>query len=396
MTGFSDSIKFGDITDILEDDGVALDVDLSDPSQAPADPYWRMVVLDDYHDGGFKLSAKLRQAFLQERTSANIVSGLRTPRGSPTWTFYLESGVSRYLPVLGNFQALRFRDAQSYRYSSDLALVALRDEPATMTAYRVEGMAADSAELPDRVFAGRWRNREMPRGIDLQLGLGGLPPADRAALLQLGAEIGPVGPDAGAYARRASAWLRSRHGYSLSPRIPPGPGDPLVRWMKSREAGHCELFAGALVLVARSAGIPARVVTGFKGGTWNAYSGNYTIRNSDAHAWAEVWDAQRGGVAPGGSPVRRRGRQVRREGGRRARRAHGPELVGPAQQPARLLVPADRQLRPAVAGRHHQGRQERDRQLGQVAALGDRGHCAQGPVLVPRPVGPWRGFSGWR
>jgi hypothetical protein len=64
--------------------------------------------------------------------------------------------------------------------------------------------------------------------------------------------------------------------------------------MSSREPGHCELFAGALVLIARSAGIPARVVTGFKGGTWNAYSGNYTIRNSDAHAWAELWDPQRG------------------------------------------------------------------------------------------------------
>ena len=35
-------------------------------------------------------------------------------------------------------------------------------------------------------------------------------------------------------------------------------------------------------------------MTGFKGGTWNAYSGNFTIRNSDAHAWAEVWDPQRG------------------------------------------------------------------------------------------------------
>ncbi len=64
--------------------------------------------------------------------------------------------------------------------------------------------------------------------------------------------------------------------------------------MSSREPGHCELFAGALVLLARSEGIPARVVTGFKGGTWNAYSGNYTIRNSDAHAWAEVWDPQKG------------------------------------------------------------------------------------------------------
>jgi hypothetical protein len=64
--------------------------------------------------------------------------------------------------------------------------------------------------------------------------------------------------------------------------------------MASREPGHCELFAGAFVLAARSAGFPARVVTGFKGGTWNAYSGNYTVRNSDAHAWAEIWDARRG------------------------------------------------------------------------------------------------------
>jgi hypothetical protein len=47
-------------------------------------------------------------------------------------------------------------------------------------------------------------------------------------------------------------------------------------------------------MIARSSGIPARVITGFKGGTWNGYSGNYTIRNSDAHAWAEIWDAQKG------------------------------------------------------------------------------------------------------
>jgi len=64
--------------------------------------------------------------------------------------------------------------------------------------------------------------------------------------------------------------------------------------MDSSESGHCELFAGAFVLLAREAGFPARVVTGFRGGTWNAYSGNYTIRNSDAHAWAEIWDERKG------------------------------------------------------------------------------------------------------
>lgn len=290
MTGFNDSIKFGDITEITQDDSIAFNVDLSDPAQAPAQPYWRMVVLDEYHNGGFKLSAALRAELGRERTSANIQSGLSLGRGAPTWTFYVETGVSRYLPILGRFEALRFREAQNYRFSRDLSVVALRDEPASMTAYRVEGMAADSAELRDNFFSARWRSRG-PVGPPLQLGID-VPPADRAVLARLDAELGKTA-GAQAFADRAMAWLRAKHRYSLSPHIPEGPGDPLVKWMASGESGHCELFAGALVLLARTEGIPARVVTGFKGGTWNAYSGNYTIRNSDAHAWAEIWDARK-------------------------------------------------------------------------------------------------------
>jgi transglutaminase-like putative cysteine protease len=296
MTGFNDTIKFGDITEITQDDGIAFDVDVSDPSQAPAAPYWRMVVLDEYRDGGFMLSPAMRgrDVLGRERTTANIPTGGQGVLGAPTWTFYLESGVSRYLPVLGRFDVLRFREAQNFRYSEILMLVALRDEPATMTAYRVEGMAPDSTALTDTTFARRWKNRAVPTGgLPLQLGLK-LSADDKAALARITAAAVPdAGADAGAFAAKASDYLRSQHGYSLAPRIPAGPGDPLVRWMASREPGHCELFAGALVLMARSAGFPARIVTGFKGGTWNAYSGNYTIRNSDAHAWTEIWDDRR-------------------------------------------------------------------------------------------------------
>jgi protein-glutamine gamma-glutamyltransferase len=294
MTGFNDSIKFGDITDIAQDDSIAFNVDLSDPAQAPGIPYWRMVVMDEYRDGHFKLSSNLRAEFDRERTAANVYA----PVGggdwrAPTWTFYVESGVSRYLPILGTFQAMRFREAENYRYSPELAIVALRDEPAAMTAYRVEGMAADAREIKDRIFAGRW-SRRGPVGLPLQMGLE-LSESDKAVLAKITAEIAPEpSPDAAAFSDRATAYLRRVHPYTLAPHYPAGAGDPLIRWMASSEAGHCELFAGALVLMARSAGYPARVVTGFKGGTWNAYSGNFTVRNSDAHAWAEIWDAPKG------------------------------------------------------------------------------------------------------
>lgn len=295
LTGFSDSIKFGDITEIQQDESVAFDVDVSDHTQAPVTPYWRMVVLDEYSNGGFRMSPGLRAADVMghERTTANVIGRARNP-GAPTWTFYVEPGVSRYLPLLGAFEAVRFREAQNFRFSDYLGILALREEPVSMTAYRAEAMAADSPERPDPTFAARWaRNRTSPYGMPLQAGLSAFSAHDRQILSGLVKAIGPWS-DGADFGRKASAWLRRVHSYSLSPEIPGGRGDPLIRWMASSSPGHCELFAGALVVAARASGLPARVVTGFKGGTWNAYSGNYTVRNSDAHAWAEVWNAARG------------------------------------------------------------------------------------------------------
>lgn len=53
--------------------------------------------------------------------------------------------------------------------------------------------------------------------------------------------------------------------------------------------GHCEKFATAMALMVRSQGIPARVVSGFRGGEWNESDRSYTIRASMAHLWVEVW-----------------------------------------------------------------------------------------------------------
>ena len=293
-TGFNDSIRLGDVTDIQQDTGVALSVDVTDRTQAPASPYWRMLVLDDYSDGTFKLSPRLRSmAFARERTSASVLGEVKPRLGAAVyWTFYLESGVSKYLPLPGPWEVLRFREPQNFRLAAKLGLVELRDEPVTMTAYRVEGLEI-SGLLPDPVFAAAWRAHdatEVARGrLQNRLNLAGF---DRTRLTQIVDEItGGASLAEPEFATRAGAWLREHHSYSLSPVIPRGEGDQLVRWLVSREPGHCELFAGSLVLLARAAGLPARVVTGFRGGTWNSISENYTVRNSDAHAWTEIFDA---------------------------------------------------------------------------------------------------------
>ena len=62
----------------------------------------------------------------------------------------------------------------------------------------------------------------------------------------------------------------------------------------SSRRGFCEHFASAYVFLMRAAGVPARVVTGYQGGEINPVDGYLTVRQSDAHAWAEIWIAGQG------------------------------------------------------------------------------------------------------
>lgn len=294
-TGFSDEIKFGEVTEIQQDNGIALSVDVVERSQVPSMPYWRMVVLDDYTRGGFRLSPELRNQLNRAASRTTRLRGTaRFRRDATDWTFYLEAGVSRYLPLMGNFTGLYFPEPQMVGLSDALRVVALRADPSKMTAYRVTGMEF-SAVLPDADLTLK-RRAANPAALATGLALP-LSETDRARLQTMVDEIIADGvrltPQE--FALKASGWLGGRHRYSLQSALPAGDGDPVVRWLASDAPGHCELFAGAFVLLARQAGYSARLVTGFKGGTWNGYSNSYTVRNSDAHAWVELLDDQAGG-----------------------------------------------------------------------------------------------------
>lgn len=71
---------------------------------------------------------------------------------------------------------------------------------------------------------------------------------------------------------------------------------PVDDFLFSSRRGFCEHFASAFVVLMRAAGVPARVVGGYQGGEPNPLDGYLVVRQSDAHAWAEVWLAGRGWV----------------------------------------------------------------------------------------------------
>ncbi|HNV71521.1 MAG TPA: transglutaminaseTgpA domain-containing protein, partial [Candidatus Ozemobacteraceae bacterium] len=65
--------------------------------------------------------------------------------------------------------------------------------------------------------------------------------------------------------------------------------DPIAKFLFITRAGTCEHFASAMTLLLRSMGIPARPVSGYMMNEWNEYGGFFTVRQSDAHAWVEVY-----------------------------------------------------------------------------------------------------------
>lgn len=82
--------------------------------------------------------------------------------------------------------------------------------------------------------------------------------------------------------------------YTLQP--PPLGKHKADDFLFNTRRGFCEYYSNAFVILMRAAGIPARVVVGYMGGETNPLNDNMTVRQSDAHAWAEVWLEEQGWV----------------------------------------------------------------------------------------------------
>jgi hypothetical protein len=118
-------------------------------------------------------------------------------------------------------------------------------------------------------------------------------PDGLAGMKELGARLGARRDGSGKSDNEKIAavieWLRSGHAYTTNPPARPAGVDPVDDFLFSQPVGHCEFFASAAVLLLRAADVPARYVTGFRGGDWNPIGGYVAVRGERAHAWAEAF-----------------------------------------------------------------------------------------------------------
>lgn len=86
------------------------------------------------------------------------------------------------------------------------------------------------------------------------------------------------------------AWLRSSGGFTYNEHPPQERGmPPLVAFVTRTHEGYCQHFAGAMALMLRYLGIPARVAAGFTSGTYDAAHQTWGVNDRNAHTWVEVW-----------------------------------------------------------------------------------------------------------
>jgi len=97
-------------------------------------------------------------------------------------------------------------------------------------------------------------------------------------------------------------YLRREFTYTLQAPLLPDRADAVDEFLFVTRRGSCETFASTLAVLLRAAGIPARLVTGYVTGSYNVFTGYYEVRNSDAHAWVEMFQPGAGWIEMEATP----------------------------------------------------------------------------------------------
>jgi protein-glutamine gamma-glutamyltransferase len=261
-TGMSDEMSPGSINQLSQSGETALRVDFLGAAPPPArELYWRGLVLTTTDGKTWKRgSIRAPTAASFHALSPALTYRVTLEPTSMPWLYALE------LPVEAPAQARLWADYTLTR--ADAANDRISYTLASHTRYHTGALASFER-----------------RGALL------LPPLSarvRALARQLRAEHA-----AAATVQSALDYFRQENFvYTLTP--PLLGNDPVDQFLFETRRGFCEHYASAFVTLMRAAGVPARVVVGYQGGEFNP-TGNYLIvRQSDAHAWAEVWLPERG------------------------------------------------------------------------------------------------------
>jgi transglutaminase-like putative cysteine protease len=266
-SGLGETMSPGDITQLAQSDEIAFRVHFLTAPPPSEELYWRGPVFNDFNGrtwkGSLPIPQKEPQLLLQGPAYRYIVS---LEPHQHAWVFTLDWLQESNLP-----RALLTAD-----HTLVTPFAVSRPVDVTATSYPHANFLDP---LPERL-----RRRELylpqdanPRTRQLSLNLRAGHPNDMefvGAVLQM--------------------FAQQPYYYTLTP--PKLSDDSVDQFLFDTKRGFCGHYASAFAVLMRAAGIPARVVTGYQGGTFNRFSDYWILRQSNAHAWDEIWIDGRGWI----------------------------------------------------------------------------------------------------
>jgi len=272
-TGLSNTMAPGQITELAFDNSVAFRVEFKDKVPDSSQLYWRGPVFT-YYDGFMwqELTNNSRNFFgsdwvtelppvPQVKLKEGIKYSVMLEPHNASWLLALD------IPTL--YPATSYL-TQNYELISDEPVKKLlRYEVTSNVNYKLSPEAPPS----NRVY------RQIPQFVG---------PKARQLVLDLQDKINGSQPYDQQMVNLVLDYFRSEPFYYT--RQPPAMVDrPIDQFLFEERRGFCEHYASSFVILMRAAGLPARIVTGYLGGELNTIGNYFIVRQSDAHAWAEVW-----------------------------------------------------------------------------------------------------------
>jgi transglutaminase-like putative cysteine protease len=265
VSGLSDTMSPGDIDQLALSDDVAFRVHFAAATPPPQDLYWRGLVMHDF-DG-----RTWRRSYFGSQSPPPL-----QPQGPAyRYTVSLEPDGHRWIFTLDWPSQW---DSAAGTLTSDYTLV--RRDPVSRP-IDVSATSYTRVQSP-ATLSDAMRRRDTR-----------LPPNRNPRTMQLAQTLRGAHPDDREYLRAVLAMFTQQpFYYTLMP--PKLAGDSVDEFLFDTKRGFCGHYASAFATLMRAAGIPAHVVTGYHGGTFNRFADYWIVQQSDAHAWTEVWIAGSG------------------------------------------------------------------------------------------------------
>jgi transglutaminase-like putative cysteine protease len=277
--GITDRVEPGSISRLADDDSTAFYAHLTGDNIPGADAmYWRAMVLWHYQNGTWTQEAP------NPRTGEVYPVPDDLPQPAPR-----SSQISQTIVIFPHFQKWLF--ALDYptkpatntlgtpHWSTPISggVLQLSDQTGKLD-HKEQYTVISSSELAERDLIDRDKALQLP---DYEVS-----PRVRA----LADQLYRANPNPREYILSVLHYFRSEHFlYSDSPGKSGENINPLDDFLFVKKRGFCEHFASAFAILMRLKNCPARMVVGYHGGQYNPYKDFYTVKQSNAHAWDEVW-----------------------------------------------------------------------------------------------------------